>query len=119
MMSASSNTIGTGMSSATSSSGSGTGTSTSITSPAFTPWLGGLAIVIAGIAGYVLSDASPGETLEAVVVEIRPQRDSGAGWDFGGGMPDPRVRVEQAGKVLATCEAKDVVKLTCAVGKPI
>jgi hypothetical protein len=83
------------------------------------PWLGVLVISIAGVVGYMVSDAKPEETLDAVAVDIRPTRDTGAGWDFGGGMPDPRVRVEQAGTVLATCEAKDVVKLTCAVGKAV
>jgi hypothetical protein len=83
------------------------------------PWLGVLAIVIAGIVGYALSDRIPSETLEDVTVEIRATRDNGAGWDFGGGLPDPRVRVEQSGQVLATCEAKDTLKLACPVGKPI
>lgn len=83
------------------------------------PWLGVLAIVIAGIAGYAASEGSLEERLDAVVVEIRPTRDTGAGWDFGGGLPDPRIRIEQAGSVVATCEAMDTLKTSCAVGKVV
>ena len=81
------------------------------------PWLGLLAVAIAGIAGYVLSNPEPASrVLEAVTVELRATRDSGAGWDFGGGLPDPRVEVERAGRTLATCEGKDVLAVTCNVG---
>jgi hypothetical protein len=84
------------------------------------PWLGPLAITIAGIVGYVLSDGGDGgSTLDQVTVTIKETRESGAKWDFGGGMPDPRILVEQAGKPLATCESKDQLKATCRVGAAI
>lgn len=80
------------------------------------PWLGLLAVVVAGVIGFVLSDGGAGaRTLASVTVTIRPTRDTGAGWDFGGGLPDPKVTVLQADRVLATCEAKDEVKPTCLV----
>ena len=80
------------------------------------PWLGLLAIAVAGITGYALSDASRVErVLEDVTVTIRPTRDTGGAWDFGGGLPDPQIRVEHDGNVLATCEAKDVLRVTCPV----
>ena len=84
------------------------------------PWLGVLALVVAGVIGYALSDGDGGgRTLASVTVSIRPTRDSGAGWDFGGGLPDPKVTVLQGETVLATCEAKDQIKPRCAVGKPL
>lgn len=87
------------------------------------PWLGMLAIAVAGIVGYALSDtgtpASTTRTLDAVTVTIRPTRDTGAGWDFGGGLPDPKITVQQGDRVLATCEAKDQLETTCRVGAPI
>lgn len=80
------------------------------------PWLGVLAVAVAGIVGYALSDGHAGaRTLASVMVTIRPARDTGAGWDFGGGAPDPRITVMQGERVLATCEAKDQLKPTCAV----
>ena len=80
------------------------------------PWLGVLAIVVAGVIGFALSDEGAGaRTLASVTVTIRPTRETGAGWDFGGGMPDPKVTVMQADRVLATCEAKDQLKPTCVV----
>ena len=84
------------------------------------PWLGVLALVVAGVIGYALSDGDSGQrTLASVTVSIRPTRDSGAAWDFGGGMPDPRVTVLQGDAALATCESKDQVKPVCVVGKPL
>lgn len=80
------------------------------------PWLGLLAVLVAGIVGYALSDGEVERVVDEVTVTIRPTRDNGAAWDFGGGLPDPRVRVEGPSGVLATCEAKDVVKLACKVG---
>ena len=59
------------------------------------PWLGVLAVAVAGIVGYALSDGHAGaRTLASVTVTIRPARDTGAGWDFGGGAPDPRWGLE-------------------------
>lgn len=84
------------------------------------PWLGVLAVALAGIAGYILSDpAPPARVLDEVTVTLRATRDTGAGWDFGGGLPDPRVTVERAGVVLATCEGRDVLALACKVGKRV
>jgi hypothetical protein len=65
----------------------------------------------------VLSDDASTQTIEDVRVTIRPTRDAGTPWDFGGGLPDPKVRVEAGGKVLATCpEVKDTLVTTCHVG---
>ena len=84
------------------------------------PWLGPLAIAIAGVIGYVLSDGNAPSRLASISIAIKPVRDTGAKWDFGGNLPDPRVRVEHgAGQVLATCEAKDVLELTCNVDAEI
>ena len=84
------------------------------------PWLGVLAIAIAGVVGYMLSDGHSGErTLASVTVTIRPTRDTGAGWDFGGGLPDPKITVMQGDQVLARCEVKDQLKPTCAVNAPL
>jgi len=85
------------------------------------PWLGALAILIAGVIGYVLADGQDGSesTLASVTVTIRPTRDTGAAWDFGGGMPDPKTTVMQGETVLASCETKDTLKPTCAVAKTI
>ena len=80
------------------------------------PWLGLLAILVAGIVGYALSDASRvARVLDDVTVTIRPTRDAGGAWDFGGGMPDPKITIEHDGKVLASCEAKDQLRVTCKV----
>ncbi|MDQ3338140.1 MAG: hypothetical protein M4D80_23490 [Myxococcota bacterium] len=80
------------------------------------PWLGVLALVVAGVIGYALSDGGAGAPrLESVTVTIRPTRDNGAAWDFGGGLPDPKITVQQGDTALATCEAKDQLKPTCAV----
>lgn len=81
------------------------------------PWLGVLAILVAGVIGYVLSDGGRRGTrrLESVTVTIRPTRDTGAAWDFGGGAPDPKVTVLQGDTVLASCEAKDTLTPACAV----
>jgi hypothetical protein len=82
------------------------------------PWLGLLVVVVAGVAGYALSDGGSGErTLQSVTVSIRPTRDTGAAWDFGGGLPDPRVTVLQGDAALATCEAKDQLTPVCVVNK--
>ncbi len=84
------------------------------------PWLGVLAIVVAGIVGFALSGNTGPLTLDAVTVKVRPTRDSGAPWDFGGGLPDPKVSVDQAGRGLAACpEVKDKLEVTCHVGAPI
>ena len=84
------------------------------------PWLGVLAVLVAGIVGYVLSDNHASDrTLESVTVTIRPTRDTGAAWDFGGGMPDPKITVAQGETTLAACEVKDSLKPTCAVNKAI
>ena len=83
------------------------------------PWLGPLAIAIAGVVGYVLSDGNAEAELESVTITIKDTRENGAKWDFGGGLPDPRVRVERASVLLATCEAKDQLKVTCNVGATI
>ena len=81
------------------------------------PWLGVLAITVAGIIGYVMSDGHAVGTrrLESVTATIRATRDTGAGWDFGGGAPDPKIVVTQGDATLATCEAKDTLTPTCAV----
>jgi hypothetical protein len=81
------------------------------------PWLGPLAITIAGVLGFMLSDDHAGEVvIEDVTVTIRETRETGARWDFGGGLPDPRIRVEQAGLLIAQCPAvKDRLTATCAV----
>lgn len=84
------------------------------------PWLGVLVLVVAGVIGYALSDAGDGQrTLASVTVSIRPTRDTGPAWDFGGGLPDPRVTVLQGDAALATCETKDQLKPVCVVGKPL
>ncbi len=84
------------------------------------PWLGVLVLVVAGVLGYALSEGDGGpRTLGSVTVTIRPTRDTGAGWDFGGGLPDPKITVLQGDTVLATCELKDQLKAPCAVGKPL
>jgi len=84
------------------------------------PWLGILAIVVAGVVGYALSDGHAGpRTIASVTVKIRPTRDTGAGWDFGGGLPDPKVTVVQGDSVLASCEAKDKLELVCVVNAQI
>ena len=84
------------------------------------PWLGVLAVAIAGVVGYVLSDGHAGaRSIASVTVTIRPTRDTGAGWDFGGGAPDPKITVMQGERVLARCEAKDQLKATCAVNAPL
>jgi hypothetical protein len=84
------------------------------------PWLGVFAIVVAGVVGYALSDGDAGpQTIASVKVKIRPTRDTGAGWDFGGGLPDPKLSVVQGDRVLAKCEAKDKLELPCVVDAPI
>lgn len=88
------------------------------------PWLGVLAILVAGVVGYTLSDggasgAGTPRRIESVTATIRPTRDSGTPWDFGRGAPDPRVTVSQGETVLATCEAKDTLTPTCAVNATI
>lgn len=82
------------------------------------PWLGVAAIAVAGAIGFArVDDAAARLTLDAVTVTVRATRDSGSPWDFGGGLPDPAVRVEQAGRVLARCaEVKDRVEVRCPVG---
>jgi hypothetical protein len=85
------------------------------------PWLGVLVVLVAGVIGYVMSDGHGGgaRRIESVTVTIRPTRDTGAGWDFGGGAPDPKVTVLQGEVALATCEAKDTLTPTCAVNMAI
>ncbi|HLL24892.1 MAG TPA: hypothetical protein VK427_22315, partial [Kofleriaceae bacterium] len=84
------------------------------------PWLGPLVIAITGLVGFVLSPGhASAPTLDRVTVSIRATRDSGAGWDFGGGQPDPRITVAQGTTLLATCEAKDQRQATCEVGARI
>lgn len=83
------------------------------------PWLGPLAFAVAGVIGYALSEGPSARTVDAVTVTIRPTRENGAGWDFGGGLPDPKITVGQGDHVLATCEAKDQLKVTCAVRAPL
>jgi hypothetical protein len=85
------------------------------------PWLGVLAVLVAGVIGYVMSDshASGSRRIESVTVTIRPTRDTGAGWDFGGGAPDPKITVMQGETALATCEAKDTLTPMCAVNATI
>lgn len=85
------------------------------------PWLGVAAIAVAGAIGLALvdADAAP-RTLDAVTVTVLDKRDSGSPWDFGGGLPDPVVRVEHGGRVLATCpEAKDRLEVRCPVGAQV
>ena len=82
------------------------------------PWLGLLAIAVAGVVGYALSDTGQAaRVIDGITVTIRATRDNGAAWDFGGGLPDPKIRVEHAGTVLATCEHENTLKATCKVGK--
>ncbi|MBA3391796.1 MAG: hypothetical protein H0T89_04080 [Deltaproteobacteria bacterium] len=85
------------------------------------PWLGVLVIAVGGIIGFALSGtASPVVTLDDVTVTVRDKRDNGSPWDFGGGLPDPEVRIEQAGKLVARCaEVKDQLQSQCAVGARI
>lgn len=87
------------------------------------PWLGVLAVLVAGVIGYVMSDGGHAgggsRRIESVALTIRPTRDTGAGWDFGGGAPDPKVTVLQGETTLATCELKDTLAPTCVVGATI
>ncbi len=86
------------------------------------PWLGVLAIVVAGVVGYALADgngAGASTTIESVTITIRSTRDNGAAWDFGGGLPDPKITVDQAGAVLAECAAKDQLKVTCRIDRHV
>jgi hypothetical protein len=87
------------------------------------PWLGVLAVLVAGVIGYLMSDGGRGgggtRRIESVTVTIRPTRDTGAGWDFGGGAPDPKITVLQGETMLATCELKDTLTPTCVVGATI
>lgn len=43
-------------------------------------------------------------TLAAIEVVLPPTKDTGLGWDVGGGPPDPFVVVRQAGRTLATTD---------------
>jgi len=81
------------------------------------PWVGGAVIAVAGAIGLAFVDERAAElTLDEVSVTVRAKRDSGSPWDFGGGLPDPVVRVEQAGRVLASCpEARDRLEVRCPV----